>query len=227
LAGLSQTIQSLYLLLQNHQMKKIIFVLPLLFSLQLINAQNDPNAKKILDGVSAKVKAMSALTGNFTIKSFTSKGKPNGTKSGTISLKGNKYTLKQGSTEIICDGAKTYSFDGAKTVTVAPAEDGNKTLTPQKILSGNYDKDFTYKLISTTGNFSEIELKPTDSRKNFQKVNIFVDKTKGLITKAKLLDKSNNQMEFVFTNINSKTVLADANFVFNKNKYPKDVEILD
>jgi outer membrane lipoprotein-sorting protein len=208
-------------------MKKILFVFTLLLGTQFIHAQNDPKAKKILDGVSTKVKAMTALTGNFTIKSFTSKGKPNGTKSGTISLKGNKYTLKQGNIEIICDGFKTYSFDGAKTITVAPAEDGNKTLTPQKILSGIYDKDFTYKLVSSSGNFNEIELRPTDSRKNFQKVNIFIDKVKGLITKAKLLDKSNNQMEFDFTNINSKAVLADANFSFNKSKYPKDVEILD
>lgn len=190
-------------------------------------AQNDPAAKKILDGVSTKVKSFKAITGSFSIKSITSKGKANGTKTGTISIKGSKYVLKQGKTEVICDGSKTYSYDGSKTVTVADAEENSKSLTPQKILSGSYDKEFTYKLVSSAGTFNEIELKPTDARKNFQKVNIFVDKAKGIITKAKVLDKSNNTIEFSFTNLNTNATVADNVFVFNKSKYPSDVEVLD
>lgn len=208
-------------------MKKIFLLFILITHTILSFSQNEIAAKKLLDAVNSKVKSIPVLTGSFTIKSITSKGKLNGTKVGTIVIKGNRYSLKQGSTEIICDGNKTYSYDGAKTITVAAVDEGNKTLTPQKILSGNYDKEFTYKLISTTGNFNEIELKPIDARKNFQKVNLFIDKEKGLITKANLLDKSNNKMEFIFSNINTNSKIADANFVFNKSKYPKDVEILD
>lgn len=185
------------------------------------------DAKKILDGVGAKVKSFKAISGGFSIKSITNKGQANGTKTGSISMKGNKYLIKQGKTEILCDGSKTYSFDGSKTITVSPAEDASKSLTPQKILSGNYDKDFTYKLISSVGTTHEIELLPIDSRKNFKKVTVYIDKVKNLITKAKVLDKSNNILEFNFTNINTSTIIADAIFVFNKTKYPKDVEILD
>lgn len=209
-------------------MKKIYSLLltAILFA-NLLSAQNDPNAKKILDGVSAKVKSFKAITGSFSIKSVTSKGKDNGTKTGSISIKGAKYILKQGKTEVLCDGTKTYSYDGSKTITVAEAEESSKSLTPQKILSGSYDKDFTYKLISSAGNFNEIELKPIDTRKNFQKVTIYVEKTKGIITKAKVLDKSNNTLEFSFTNLNTSATIADNAFVFNKSKYPKDVEVLD
>ncbi len=209
-------------------MKKIylLAIAPILF-VNLLFAQNDPNAKKVLDGVSAKVKSFKAITGSFTIKSITSKGQPNGTKTGSISIKGSKYVLKQGKTEVICDGTKTYSYDGSKTVTVAEAEESSKSLTPQKILSGSYDKEFTYKLISSAGAFNEIELKPIDSRKNFQKVTIYVDKAKNVITKAKVLDKSNNTLEFTFTNLNTNATIADNMFVFNKSKYPKDVEVLD
>jgi outer membrane lipoprotein-sorting protein len=198
-----------------------------LMMMQSAVAQNDPNAKKVLDAVSAKVKTFKAITGNFTIKSVTSKGKPNGTKSGSISIKGSKYVLKQGKTEVICDGNKTYTYDGSKTITVAAAEEGNKSLTPQKILSGAYDKEFTYKLVSSAGAFHEIELKPIDTRKNFQKVNVFVDKAKSIISKAKVLDKSNNTLEFSFTNLNTSADVKDNVFVFNKSKYPADVEVLD
>jgi outer membrane lipoprotein carrier protein len=209
-------------------MKKICTLLLAVVVMANISfAQNDPAAKKILDGVSTKVKSFKAITGSFSIKSVTSKGKANGTKTGTISIKGSKYVLKQGKTEVLCDGTKTYSYDGSKTITVADADESSKSLTPQKILSGSYDKEFTYKLVSSAGTFNEIELKPIDTRKNFQKVNIFVDKAKGIITKAKVLDKSNNTIEFSFTNLNTSATVADSVFVFNKSKYPKDVEVLD
>lgn len=207
-------------------MKKILSFVILLIVLNA-KAQQDANAKKILNSVSTAIKNYNTLTGNFSIKTLNSKGKAVGTKTGSLSMKGNKYLLKQGKTEILCDGNKTYTYDGAKTITVADAEDANKSLTPQKILSGDYDKDFNYTLVGTKGNLSEIELKPTDARKNFTKVNVFIDKTKNLITKAAVLDKSNNTLEFLFTNIKTKVNLADNLFVFNKSKYPKDVELLD
>jgi outer membrane lipoprotein-sorting protein len=208
-------------------MKSFLSVLLLLLIQNAVIAQNDPNAKKILDAVGKKVSSFKSMSGNFTIKSFTSKGKANGVKTGTISMKGSKYVLKQGKTEIICDGTNVYSFDGSKTITVGPAEDASKSLTPQKILSGSYDKEFNYKLISSNGNLHEIELKPIDTRKNFQKVTVYVDKAKSIISKAKVLDKSNNTMEFSFSNLNTTTSIEDKMFVFNKSKYPKDVEILD
>ncbi|TDO28023.1 LolA family protein [Sediminibacterium goheungense] len=209
-------------------MKKLysvaLVILAMVFQVQ---AQNDPNAKKILDAVSKTVKTYKTISAGFSIKSVSSRGVNNGTKTGTIVTKGEKYVLKEGKTEILCDGAKTYNFDGSKTITVSAVEDAGQTLTPQKILSGSYDKDFTYRLIATKGNVHEIEMKPIDSRKNFSKVNIFVDKIKNMITRAVILDKGNNTVQVSFTNIVPNKNLADNLFVFNPSKYPKDVEILD
>ena len=207
--------------------KTILFLLISLSANDLLLAQNDPNAKKILDAVSTKVKSYKGITGAFTIKSITSKGKDNGIKQGNISIKGQKYILKQGKTEIICDAAKIYNFDGSKTVTITPVEESGQTLSPQNLLSNFYDKDFTYKLVSSKSTFHEVELVPNDKRKNFTKVNIFIDKVKNMITKAKILDKSNNTIEFTLNNINTNATLADDLFKFDKNHYPKFVEILD
>ncbi|MFP5042482.1 LolA family protein [Parasediminibacterium sp. JCM 36343] len=190
-------------------------------------AQNDPAAKKILDGVSAKIKNFKAITATFSLKSITSKGKDNGTKVGSVSLKGQKYVMKQNKVEIICDGAKIYNFDGNKTITVSSVEDAGSTLSPQILLSNFYDKDYTYKLISAAGNFYQIELLPNDKRKNVQKINIYIDKAKSFITKAKVLDKSNNTIELSISNPNTNATLNDNIFQFNKAKYPKDIEVLD
>jgi outer membrane lipoprotein-sorting protein len=190
-------------------------------------AQNDPNAKKVLDAVSAKVKSFKGVSANFTIKSFSSKGKDNGAKTGTIAIKGQKYQLKQGKNEIICDGVNIYNFDGNKTITKSLLEESNQTLSPQNLLSNFYDKDFNYKLVSSAGKLNEIELTPIDKRKSFQKVNIFIDKSKSMITKARVLDKSNNTVEFILSNLNTAANLPDAIFLFVRAKYPKDAEILD
>jgi len=193
----------------------------------LLFAANDPTAKKILDGVSAKMKTFKAITAVFTIKSISAQGKNNGVKTGNITIKGKKYLLKQGKTEIKSDGVKTYNFDGSKTITVSSVDDGNQTLTPQNLLSNFYDKDFSYRLVSSAGGFDEIELIPNDKKKNFQKVNVFVDKAKQMITKAKIVDKNNSIIEFSLSNLNTTAAVADAVFNFDRSKYPADAEVLD
>lgn len=190
-------------------------------------AQNDPAAKKVLDAVGAKVKASKGITANCSLSSYTSKGKANGVQQATIQMKGEKYLIKQGKSEIVCDGSNTYRFDGEKTITKTSVEESSQTLSPQKLLAGAYDKDFTYRLLPTPGAFYEIEMKPIDARKNFQKVNLFIDKAKSTFAKAKILDKSNNTTEVKISNLNLNAALPDALFVFNKSKYPKDVEVLD
>ena len=208
-------------------MKKIFSFFIVVLLVVSAKAQNDPNAKKVLDLVSAKVKSFTTITANFSINSVSSKGKNNGVKSGVISIKGAKYVLAQGKMQVICDGAKTYNYDGAKTITVTSLEESGQSLSPQKILSGDYAKDFVCKLVATKAGQSEIEMKPIDPRKNFSKVNVFVNNAKSMITKAVILDKSNNTLIVSFSNLVSNKALDNALFVFNKAKYPKDVEILD
>lgn len=190
-------------------------------------AQNDPAAKKVLDGVGSKVKAAKGIIANCQLISISSKGKQTGTKAISVSMKGDKYVVKQGKLEVICDGQNVYSFDGDKTITKTSVAESNNSLNPQKLLTGAYDKDFTYKLLPTPGSFHEIEMKPIDTRKNFAKVNLFIDKAKSSIARARILDKSNNVTELKILNMNFNAALADNLFVFNKAKYPKDVEILD
>ena len=193
----------------------------------LVKAQNDPNAKKILDGVSAKLKTIKGVSANF---SYTTKDRNNalkGSVKGLINIKEEKYYIKQGSTEIFCNGPKTWNYDGDKEVTVADVDnEDDKTLTPQKLLTDFYDKDFTYKLISSAGSFYQIDMLPTDKRRNYKLVSIFVDKAKNLITKAKVTDKSDNIIEFILSGINTTAIIPDSRFIFDASKHP-GVEIVE
>ncbi|RFM26321.1 LolA family protein [Deminuibacter soli] len=208
-------------------MKKLYVLLLLVAgSVGLVQAQNDPNAKKILDGVSAKLKTFKGVTANFT---YITKDKKNAKKNavnGNISIKGQKYYIKQGATEIFCNGAQTWNFNGENEVTVTPVDNDSKSLSPNKILSDAfYDKDYSYKLVSAAGTYNEILLTPVDKRKNFKQVTVYVDKVKSMITKAAVLDKSDNTIEFVLSNVNTNAALADNKFEFDPKKHP-GVEVI-
>jgi len=207
-------------------MKKMYFLLVMLVASGLIaNAQNDVNAKKVLDGVSAKLKTFKGVTAGFSYSTKDRKNVKKGSVSGQISIKGQQYYIKQGTTEIFCNGAKTWNYNGENEVTVSDVDNDSRTLTPQKLLSNFYDKDFTYKLVSSAGNYNEIQMTPLDNRKNFKQVNVFVDKSKTLITKARVVDKSDNIIEFALNNINTNATLPDSKFVFNEKQHP-GVEVI-
>lgn len=209
-------------------MKKI-YLLLLMFTgwSMLAHAQNDPNAKKVLDEVSAKIKTFKGITANFSYTTKDRNKAVKGSAKGIINIKGQKYYLKQGSTEIFCDGSKVWNFNGEDEVTVADVDnEDTKMLTPQKLLSNFYDQDFTYKLVSSEGSSHQIVMYPTDKRKNFKQVTVYVDKTKKMILKATVVDKSDNIIEFSLTNVNTGATLPDSKFVFDAAKHP-GVEVVN
>ncbi len=206
---------------------RYLFAFLLSFIMSSVSAQKDPQAKLILDQMGAKVKAAKGILANIQLVSKNNKGKALGTKLISLKMKGERYILKQDAVEIICDGSTVYNFDGANSISKSSLADSDQALSPQKLLAGNYDKDFNYKLLSQTTTKATIELYPIDKRKSFQKVTLVIDKVKSALTNATILDKSNNITDVKVLSISYIALLADKLFVFNRAKYPKNVEIFD
>jgi len=206
---------------------RYLFIITLLFIFSSIQAQKDPAAKAVLDQIGSKVKQSKGILVNLQLVSKNSKGKSMGTKSISLKMKGDKYLLNQAKMEIVCDGVNIYNFDGANTISKSNLKEADQTLSPQKLLSGNYDKDFNFKLLSQNASKATIELSPIDKRKSFQKVTLVVDKLKSALSSATILDKSNNITDVKVVSINYAASLDDRNFKFNKAKYGKNVEIVD
>jgi outer membrane lipoprotein carrier protein len=193
-------------------------------------ATNDPAAKKILDAVSAKFKTYSAVLANFTLKIEDAKGKVQGQKTGTVSMKGQKYKINIPGQEIYCDGKNVWTYDkAANEVTITQLDPGANAITPQKLFTNFYDKDFLYKLNGNVkvGNKSvqEIELTPVDKTKAFHKVYALVDKATNSIYSTRVLEKNGNKYTYTVNNLNGKANLADAAFIFDKSKYPGVEEV--
>jgi outer membrane lipoprotein carrier protein len=206
---------------------RYLFIITSLFIFSSLQAQKDPAAKAVLDQIGAKVKQSKGIVVNLQLVSKNSKGKSMGSKSISLKMKGDKYLLNQAKMEIVCDGVNIYNFDGATTISKSSVKEADQTLSPQKLLSGNYDKDFNFKLLSQNASMATIELSPIDKRKSFQKVTLVVDKGKSALSSATILDKSNNITDVKVVSINYGASVDDGVFKFNKGKYPKNVEIID
>jgi outer membrane lipoprotein-sorting protein len=207
-------------------MRVVIFFLLSILTLQ-VQAQKDPNAKAILDKVGIKVKSSKGILVKIQLVSKNNKGKALGTKMIQLKMKGEKYLLNEGNLEILCDGTSIYNFDGANTISKSSLAETEQTLSPQKLLSGSYDKEFNFKLLAQNANTATIELSPIDRKKGFQKVTLIIDKVKSALSNALILDKSNNITDVKVLSINYTASFEDKLFVFNRANYPKNVEIFD
>jgi len=219
-------------------MKKILgsfalLILSFVAGAQAKNAgQSDPNAKKILDAVSAKFKTFKGVKATFIFKNEDNKGKVLGSKTGTLFMKGNKYrvTLKGGQ-DIFCDGATISTYDASSNeVTISKFDPVQSTITPQKLFTNFYDKDFLYKLNGEKKEgarvLQEIELTPYDKNKSFFKVYVLVDKASSTIYSTKVMEKGGVNYTYTVSTLSGNTDVPDATFVFDKKKYP-GVEVVD
>ena len=214
-----------------NKMRSFCLVLSLLFAGFIVKAQtNDPEAKKVLDAVSAKFKSFSTVQANFTYKVENAEGKSMSAKTGTVSMKGTKYKVTFGDQEIFCDGKTVWSYDkGSNEVTINELDASEGMITPQKLFTNFYDADFLYILTGEkkvgTKTLQEIEMTPTDKSKPFHKVYVQVDKNEKTIQSTRILENGGNRYSYTVTSMKTNLPMADNMFVFNKSKYPGVEEI--
>lgn len=190
---------------------------------------NDPAAKKVLDAVSLKFKTYKSVSAKFSLKIENAAGKNLGVKTGSVYMKGVKYRINVTGQEIFSDGSNVWTFDKASNeVTISRLDPSANSLTPQKLFTNFYDKDFLYKLngaVKLNGkNLKEVELTPIDKTKPFHKVLVYVDNN--AINTTKIFEKTGNRYTYSTNALVSNGTIAEAMFVFDAKKYP-GVEVVD
>lgn len=190
---------------------------------------SDPDAKKVLDGVSSKFKTFKTVQAKFSLKVESAAGKNLGVKTGSVSMKGSKYRISVTGQEIFSDGSNVWTYDKASNeVTISRLDPSANSLTPQKLFTNFYDKDFLYKLngpVKMNGKtLKEIELTPIDKTKAFHKVLVYVDNNS--INTTKIFEKNGNRYTYSTNSLTPNAVVSDASFVFDAKKYP-GVEVVD
>ncbi|MBI5371608.1 MAG: outer membrane lipoprotein carrier protein LolA [Sphingobacteriales bacterium] len=212
-------------------MKKLYFITAICTLLtassfaQKTPTKNDPEAKKILDAVSAKFKTFTSVKAAFSYKVENASGKTLSSKNGSILMKGTKYRLSFSGQEIFCNGTTVWNYDkGANEVTINNVDPNGNTITPQKLFSNFYDKDFYYSLNGEkkigTKTIQEIQMTPVDKSKSFHTVYLQIDKASQTIYSTKVLENAGNRYSYTVTSMKTNIPAADNQFVFDKSKYP-------
>jgi outer membrane lipoprotein-sorting protein len=216
---------------------KILLIGFLTFCASSVFSQNnqlgvsDPDAKVILDNVSAKFKTYKTVTADFTLSITNANGKVEGTKKGIVYMRGSKYRVNISGQQIYSDGENIWTYDkSANEVQLTKFDPSSNTITPQKMFTNFYDKDFLYKLNGEKkeGNkmVQEIELTPVDKTKTFFKVLVNVDKATKNIISSKVFEKNGDRYIYTINSMKPNTNLPDSLFTFDAKKYP-NVEVVD
>ncbi len=196
------------------------------------SAQNDAKAKAVLEAVSKKVNSLKSLKANFALNLTGGKGgKVTDSKKGSISLKGQKYHVLLSGQEIICDTKTiwTYTKD-AKEVQISNYNPSEQTLSPAKLFTNFYDKEYkyTYKGERKEGgkNCDVIEMVPNDKSKQFSKIELLVDKATSVIAGGNIWEKNGNKYQYTVSNFTPNANIPDSYFTWNPKEHA-GVEVVD
>lgn len=213
-------------------MKKLLglSLVALVSIIQPAFAQNDAKAKGILDAMSKKMNGLNSLKTNFALKLAGSNGKVKETKKGTFYMKGTKYHVTLAGQEIICDNKTVWTYTkDANEVQVSNFDPNAQTISPAKLFTNFYDKEYNYKYAGTRKvngkDCNIIELSPTNKSKGFSKVELAIDKTNTIVG-GNIWEKNGNQYQYEVSGFTPNAPVADNMFTFDAKKYP-GVEVVD
>ncbi|WP_276133694.1 LolA family protein [Polluticoccus soli] len=193
-------------------------------------AQNDAKAKTILENVSKKVNAMKSLKANFALHLAGANGKVRETKKGSFVMKGPKYKVQLAGQEIICDNKTVWTYmKETNEVQVSNYNPNEQTISPAKLFTNFYDKEYSYKYLGTRKvngkDCDVVQLIPTSKAKQFSKVELAVDKNSTIVG-GNIWEKNGNQFKYDVSGFTPNPAVADATFSFDKKQYP-GVEVVD
>ncbi len=214
-----------------NRMGKYIFTVLIVLLLLPVSAQQQSQAKVVLDKTAEAFRKAGGVQADFVVKTVTN-GLAEGAESGTIRLKGEKFVLKVAGLATWFDGKTQWSY-------VAKNDEVNvSNPTPEELQQINpytflyiYQKGFSYRL-GETKTFRgkavwEVILTAKDKRQELERITLFV--TKDAYEPLYMLLQQRGQQtrsEITVTNYQTRQHYADTLFVFDPKQYP-GAEIID
>jgi outer membrane lipoprotein carrier protein len=207
----------------------IAAIAALLLSTAAVHGQ-DAKAKSILESASKKMNSMKTLKAGFALKLVGTGGKVRDTKKGSFLMKGAKYHITLTGQEIICDGKTVWTYmKDANEVQVSTYNPSEQTVSPTKLFTNFYDKEYSYRYLGTrkvAGKACDvIEMLPVNKSKQFTKVELAIDNN-STITGGNIFEKNGNQYQYEVSSFTANASLADSQFSFDAKAHP-GVEVVD
>jgi outer membrane lipoprotein carrier protein len=213
-------------------MKRIFALLfAMVFFVNLASAQQDPQATKILNAMSAKYKAMKAFKATFAQTMESSSAKSKETVEGNILVSGPKYRLAVSGQEIISDGKLMWTYlKDVNEVTITESDPDAEAMSPSKIFD-MYKKGYKYAYTGPEKGadgvmYDVIEMAPVDRSNPVFKVRLYINQKDKSLKSWKMFRNNGIRYTYTIKNFQPNPTLAADTFSFNKAKY-KGVSVVD
>ncbi len=216
-------------------MHRSVFILIMAFAFQASVCQKDPEAKRILDRVSARSKADYPIEVSFEYIFEDLMTKETTTYQGSLLLEEKKFRLSVGESVVYCDGATVWNhLVPANEVYVSDAEEGSDTdeffISNPSDLFTFYREGFKYRLageISYQGkSYWEIDIFPENLDKNYHTVKLLINEKDDRIYSAEAFGKNAANHTVILTDYRRRVKTDAKSFVFDPEAHP-GVEIVD
>jgi outer membrane lipoprotein carrier protein len=217
------------------KLKKLIFFLNffLLFFAGIIFAQQDPEAKKILDQFSDKTRLYSAFQATFTILTENHQSKESTERKGVILIKGNKYKIELYDNFIFFNGKVIFNYiPSSNEVSILKPSKKNEDdflgnpVNLFKIYLTEYKFKYLGDIISKNRKCYEVDLYPKELNKKYSILKMLIDKENFQLVCAKLIMKSGIQYIIQIENFNGRIFASDKDFNFDVKAH-KGIEVND
>ncbi len=213
-------------------MRKYFFILILISLSSIITAQQDPDAKIILDKLSEKTKSYQNIQTEFKIDYKNIKDNTQNSSKGNITIKGEKYRLNFMGTQSFYNGETLWSYlEDVNEVNISEPEQDDEDIfsNPQEIFT-IYEKDFKYQLINKLNDQGVskaiVDLYPFDMELDYSRIRLEVNTDKYQLQSVTIFGKDGSHYIIKFFNYKTNIDLDSTYFTFNKADYP-NVEVID
>lgn len=193
-------------------------------------AQQDGQAREILDAMSSKYQKMGAFKSDFIYTMENPTEEINEDFQGEIFVKGDKYRLKMGGQEIINDGETVWTYlEDVNEVNIDNYSPGEGDISPSEIFNA-YKRGFKYQYVgeeTIDGHvYHVIDLAPENTDNQFHKIRLHIDKSDDTLKMWKIFSKDGTHYTYKISNFNGEAQIENSLFTFDTSQY-KGVEVID
>lgn len=206
------------------KLDKILFCILLLF-LSLPAWAQQPDAKELLDRTAQKFREAGGIKAAFTVRMSE------GTSTGTIRLKGDKFLLEADGTTTWFDGHTQWSYlSSSEEVNISePTPEELQSINPYAFLSLD-ERGYKLKLgkidNAQDNSLYKIVFTATNRKQDLQCVILYVAKDSLRPVRVSMAQRGGETVVIIINSYQTGQSYPDSLFMFDKKDYPK-AEIID
>ncbi len=203
-------------------MKKLLAILLLILTVSFTQAQNNPQAAKLLNQLTTKLKSYKNIQAEFKYSLVNTKAGVKSETKGKVFTEGTKFHANYMGIDDIYDGVKRYQIvHENEEVNISNHKDDDE-FTPDKIFTfykNGYRQKMDIKQKIKGRTIQYIKLLPKNSKAPESYILLGIDLHNKNIYNVIIKEKDGSNITFEFTKFLTNQVLPAKLFRFNKEKY--------